>query len=324
LKNNKVSATSRHNYFYRAYAVCSLLGAFATAAWRGRFYLPRQLALPEGVLLSARERSRLRHYYDGATYLSAMMNSLRGRRRSAGERFLFANLAALSCFFDDLADQHTYFADPDSFAAQADRRGIARHLSGRIEHILPADRQSFFRAYLLRVFQAEFNRPENPDPDTLRHLQAEKGGSSVLLFRSLLEEPCSKAEENAWFQFGALIQFSDDIFDLWHDRQRGHTTLALWYAERNMIAALAKAFEKQAYMTRHAFLQCPQPHQRICLTFGMQHILESITRVCLQHYLRLSYQYPQLPWHDRTSMVADMEKLSYRLKVVRQWLHPIQ
>ncbi|MDX1911057.1 MAG: hypothetical protein SFV22_06210 [Saprospiraceae bacterium] len=317
--------------FFRVRAFCVLIGAFLPATWRYR-NVRQRLAFPSGIRLDERELRRFRHYYFGVTYLAAIMRSLRGRGRSHNEQDLFAQMAALACFFDDLTDHYASesalppdaIADPETFGAIADRRGIALHLLQAIYQRLPAQNLPHFRAFMLRVFQTEISIEHPDDPKDLFDIHAEKGGCSVLLFRSLLNEPLGRHEENAWFQFGALVQLSDDIFDLWHDHQAGIHTPATQHAGCGAPEALATQFEQQALVARDAFLKTSFPAHRIETALGLQHILESITRVCLRHYLRLSRRHVRLPLEDRTLMVVDMQKLHNRLKVVGQWLYPIR
>lgn len=318
-------------FFFRVRAFCVLNGAFLLAAWRTRKIVQRFAFLP-GAQLDTHEQRRFRHYYFGSTYLASLMCCLRGRRLSHNEQELFGYLAALACFFDDLTDKYpaptaspiTKTADPETFGAEADHRGIALHLLHGIHQRLPAQNLRHFNALMHRVFKTETAGHQPNNLTDLLSIHAEKGGCSVLLFRSLMDEPLTQPEENAWFQFGALIQLSDDIFDLWHDHQAGIQTPATQLARLNSVEGMVAQFERQVLIARKAFYQTPHPVHRIETTLGMQFILESITRVCLKHYHKLLRQHGALPLHNRTMMVVDMEKIHNRLKVVRQWLYPIR
>lgn len=279
--------------------------------WRLHHAL-RDLALPPSAVLTAIEIRRFRHYHLGTTYLAALFCTRLGRRRTARERALFSNLAALACFFDDLAD--TYQGQPnasdwmppqtpEAYGYAADARGLSLHFLKNVREKLPPERWPEFRDWMQRVFQIEVAGQQRSTPNFLKindlgQITAEKGGCSVLLFRCLMSEPLSEREQVFWREFGSLIQLCDDIFDLWHDRQAGVATLATHFAEQNDILGLTDFFEKQALIVTS---------RAGCLR-GEIHFLLAITRVCLRHYAGLLRKYGSLPLNDRHLMVADMER----------------
>ncbi len=153
-----------------------------------------------------------------------------------------------------------------------------------------------------RVFQVEAAGQQRDTTNLLKisdleKITAEKGGCSVLLFRCLLAERGSSQEQAFWREFGLLIQLCDDIFDLWHDRAAGITTLATRFAEQNDVRGLTQIFEQQAQVVAAGAGRIR----------GEIHFLLAITRVCLRHYAELLETYGSLPLDDRRLMVVDME-----------------
>jgi len=144
----------------------------------------------------------------------------------------------------------------------------------------------------------------------IMRITAEKGGCSVLLFRSLLDNPISAPEEKALYLFGALIQLCDDIFDLWFDVQAGTVTAASTCATAGNIQALNELFETQVNACKTAIQKLPRPH----LAWAMIFFLVAITRVCLQHYADLERQFGKIPLADRKLLVVDMERWTNRLR----------
>ena len=309
--------------------------AFARAAWHFRTRALHDLALPQPAALSSREKRRLKHYYYGTTYLGVVFCTLRSYPRSRREEYLFTNLAALACFFDDLVDAYRENDDsgrkwqdnPEEYGRTADSRGLALHFLHNIYRELPPGDLEQFKTFMHGVFNVETAGRQHssaaPGASGLEKTMAEKGGCSVLLFRRLLPNPLSDPEREALFQFGHLIQLCDDIFDLWHDRQAGNHTLATYLAERNDVARLIQVFENQVIVVMgalRAIARVDPTSSGVGPTRAVIHFLVSITRVCLRRYADLQEKRGTLPLDDRAAMVVDMEKWSNRLRAVRELL----
>lgn len=327
-------------WFARIRATFWLFGAYARALLHYRNNLWKNIDLPGNNTLDARERKRLKHYFYGVTFLAALMGNFRGHIRNKQERFLFDQLAALAFFFDDLSesfeaagmDPAIWDNDPETYGALADQRGLALHLLGRVYRHLPPERHPDFRRYLFRVFNLEIQgrqqktsiAAQNLSLESLLEITAEKGGASVLLFRSVLDEPLSGEEAEAFYQFGALIQLCDDIFDLWHDRRDGIETPATFLASSDDVVRLRNVFEQQRQRCHAAFLNTGRGKMQVDSSLHILHYLVSITRVCLNHYERLIKVAGRLPLENRTEIVVDMEKWSNIFSSVRELLRRVR
>ena len=366
----------RHWYFLLLVSL-RLAMAFAQTWSRLRHDAFQDLGLRETDVLTSKEKKRFRHYCYGTTYLAVLFYARLGRRRTVQERYLFSNLAALACFFDDLVDASRNANEPDflwrnnpeAYGQAVDPRGLSLHFLKNIYDNLPAEILPEFQTLLNRVFNTELYglqqtivaepaRDFAVEKERLAFLTAEKGGCSVLLFRRLLSHPMSAEEHAAWYEFGYLIQLCDDIFDLWHDRQAGTTTLATYLTERDQVAELQAVLERQVIVVANAFKrdkreclirlkfrQDGQDLQDFCLkrskscpsclilskkfpcetssTHQVQtgiHFLVAITRVCLAHYMDLQKKHGTLPLDDRKAMVVDMDLWRHRIRTVRELL----
>jgi hypothetical protein len=353
--------TNTLRHFYRLLrATVWLALAFARASWYFKNRALRDLALPHPESLTSKEKRRLKHYFYGTTYLSSIFCILRGRTRSRREKHLFTNLAALAYFFDDLVDAFRekddsgilWLDNPERYGQTADPRGLALHFLHNIYRELPPGDLAQFKEFMHRVFNVETREIGNWKLEIadLEKITAEKGGYSVLLFRRVLENPLSAQEQEALFQFGYLVQLCDDIFDLWHDRQAGTTTLATFFAEKNDVAGLRQVFEKQVVAVKSAFAalaSTPPPTPPLKGRRGLEHtatlsrtplpfrggvgggvetaltaihFLVAITCVCLRHYEDLQKKHGTLPLDDRAAMVVDMEKWGNRVRAARELL----
>jgi|GEM_PF-460068 len=341
----------RHWYFLLLVSL-RLATDFAQAWKRLRHSVFQDLGLQrETDLLTSKEKKRFRHYCYGTTYLAVLFYARLGHRRTVQEPYLFSNLAALACFFDDLVDASRnandsgflWHNDPEAYGRAVDSRGLSLHFLKNIyDHLYP-EHLAEFRSLLHRVFNVElYGMPEvvdkNPEltskftgeKERLVFLTAEKGGCSVLLFRRLMMPPISADEQAAWYEFGHLIQLCDDIFDLWHDRQAGTSTLATFFAECNQVADLHALFEQQVTVVAQVFKKdksvgatSRHPDTTCRATEKVQtgiHFLVAITRVCLAHYTDLQKKHGTLPLDDRKAMVVDMDRWQHRVSAVRELL----
>ena len=323
------------NLYHLLRATFWLLHAFSRASWHMRGQAARSIALPAGLVMTAKENRRFKHYFYGTTFLATVMCSLRNLSQSRLEKHLFTNLSALAFCFDDLVEAFRDEGDPgilwqdnpEAYGQATDKRGLGLHLLHNIYQTLPEEGLLKFKAYMHRVFNVETatnqRQPEAVGLEDLKKLTAEKGGCSVLLFRSLLYHPLSEAEENALYQFGYLIQCCDDIFDLWHDRQADINTPATYCAEQGEVELMSKNFEQQVAITYQAFRQTHYPVVQVETAVHIIHYLISITRVCLHHYIDIKLKHGKMPLENRTAIVVDMEKWSNRYLAARNLLRPL-
>jgi len=267
---------------------------------------------------------RHRHYFFGAVFLGAVFGHLRGRALDYEEMQRFSTLAALASFFDDLTDQTAHLQPPSGdisdFGRRADPSGAAHFLLEKTRARRPTHHAAGFEESLHRVFQIETEglqkQAQHPAEAEIARLTAAKGGHSVLLFRFLLAEPLAEPERRALLAFGHLVQLSDDIFDLWHDHQRGTATMATICAANHALGTLARHFEDQVEQVFQTFHPIPiQGHRRESALHTVRFLVAS-TRVCLRHYRHLEKKCGKLPLDDRRLMVADMGKWRMRLQVV--------
>lgn len=280
--------------------------------------------------LSAGARRRWKHYFYGTTYLATVFELLSGRRRTPLEKYLFTNLSALACFFDDLTDTFPprddagarWQGNPEQYGRAADESGLALHLLHNIYRALPPADLPAFQQILHRVFQIETAGRQHGgaarDLDALSRLTADKGGYSVLLFRRLMAHPLTAAEEQALWTFGALVQHCDDLFDIWFDRQNGIATPATVLTTNNDLTALERRFEQQVSATAAAFRQTEYPDRHIETALQAVYFLVGITRVCVQHYRYLQKKHGTLPLDDRRAMVVDMGRWPNRWRAACQ------
>lgn len=305
-----------------------LTGTFVGAWWYWRTKAAETVGQRVFESMTGKEKRRFKHYFYGTTYLAGLFGLLHGRRRAAGEKSLFLHLSALAYFFDDLVDtihRHPPPPEPEEFGKQHDdARGLALHFLNILYEKVPADRLELFKALIDRVFRLESagrqQHVHGMSETELAALTAEKGGCSVMLFRTVFGAPLSEQEITLWFCFGHFIQLCDDVFDLWFDLRDGTATLATYFAEKNRIADLVQCFEKQVTDMREAFCHSGCRPRGIRRAEKAAHFLVAITRVCLQHYSDLQKNGGTLPLESRRQLVVDMERWPNRRRAALELL----
>jgi hypothetical protein len=302
-----------------------LLLTFARARWYFNTRAIVDLQLPHPESLTSQEKRRLKHYFYGGTFLSVIFSSLRGRTRSGNEKHRLTNLAALAYFFDDLVESFRGRDDtgilwrdnPEEYGLAADdHRRLALHFLHNIYEEMPQGHLAFFKGVMHQVFNIETSgRQQHQNGakiNELAHITREKGGNSVLLFRAVHDTLPGVEEQTALLEFGCLIQYCDDIFDVWFDQQEGVSTVATELCHDNRLEELTKIFRHQVQITYAAFYKIPVPRRSIGIALGVVHYITAITLVCLRHYQVLQKKHTTLPLQDRKLMVVDMEQWKNR------------
>lgn len=282
----------------------------------------RALAIPRAIRVNAAQKRRFYHYYFGTTYLAVLFSTLLGRRRSARERRLFARMAALAAFFDDLNERPIAATtdDLEAYGRQTDPSGLAWHFLQNIRRELTLEQTPVFENELKKVFESETGKGLRSDMESVLWLTGDKGGHSVLLFRTLLTPSPDEKERAFLFAFGRLIQLCDDIFDVWFDARNpaARSTLPVFFLEENNVTGLTRVFEHQVASNRKLILETEFGGKK--QTWETVSLLVDLTRVALRHYQSLKLRYPDMPLHDRKTMVVDMGRWRNRFKLIREIL----
>jgi hypothetical protein len=303
---------------------------FGKTVWYVRRHEHQDLALPPSVILTPKEEKRIKHYYLGTDYVSFIYTTLRGYVRTPDERNLFANLAALTSFFDDLADAYrqkdetgiSWYNNPEKYGQVADERGLSLHLLNNIYKKLPLQHFESFKNMMHEIFNVETEGRQHLKKElAMAHMEkisADKGGYAALLFRRLLYHDMDAAEYAAVYQLGYLIQICDDILDLWFDCQEDVATIPRFLMEQGRLDELHFFFDMQVDKTYNLFKKMPYKKSRIETAYMMIHYLVSITRLSLKRYGQLEQKYGFIPFDNRKEMVLDMAKWRNRAGVIAE------
>ena len=197
---------------------------------------------------TAKDVKRVAYY----TFFTPVVAMLTPRRLTAQEARVQLYQNVVAPLFDD------YFDHPDLSPAlllqlmynlstwqprSTRERVLMRYMHRILGNVTDGDR---FRHAVLTLYDAQMRsldqQHETLTTEEIRERTYDKGGYSLLLFMSGLTDPLTDTEAEAAYLFGGLIQYADDIFDVWEDAQAGIATLATTATD---IPTLRKDYESE-------------------------------------------------------------------------------
>lgn len=162
--------------------------------------------------------------------------TLRGQKMTTQERLCITYLGAITGLFDDLFDKKEladcYIEDlmTNSHNATGNNTNEKLLLNFYNQALDNAENPDLIIQNALFVYNAQLLSKKQKQPnieiEEIEHITFEKGGSSMLLYRSALKNRLGKNEERMIFKLGSLGQLENDIFDVYKDFKEGIKTLA--------------------------------------------------------------------------------------------------
>ena len=118
--------------------------------------------------------------------------------------------------------------------------------------------------YLRKVFHAQVESLKQAgvglSREEIRRITVEKGGVSVLFYRTVLDQPLNASEEKALYNMGGLMQFGNDIFDVYKDSLHGIETLM---TTTTKVDVVRKEFEKMMVSSFAPFYELGYPRRNV-------------------------------------------------------------
>lgn len=224
----------------------------------------------------------------------------------------------LSGLYDDMLDQKEasvadvdrMFRDPASFKARNFNEQVLIHVHLTLLNAV-SDKKSY-QALLNDMHAVQLESLQQFDPnienDHLISIARRKGGYSLLMCRHYLELPVAKYTDDVWYHLGAVIQLSNDVFDLYKDLQEGIYT----YANRaTSYQAIQEVYEQEVTALRKSIVAMPVPYFKKLRFSILLSLIPALGLVALDNLQRLQAGSVQLPaWRNlsRKALIVDMEK----------------
>ena len=179
---------------------------------------------------------KITHYYALAVpaILGEAFCVLRGRPMSDNERWASTAQGAMTGLFDDFHDKGELSEIQIENKLEPQSQPVHRASNEKIfelfydmalQHVPDQNhtKQGLKDVYLAQVKSKR--QKEKLDYDTLKDITFLKGGASLIFYRSAFFPVADDAEKKLLFNLGGLMQLSNDIFDVYKDRESGIHTM---------------------------------------------------------------------------------------------------
>ena len=249
---------------------------------------------------------------------------------SGKERSAITYFAMLTGLFDDLFDRHEM---TDSQISQLLEMHETDNAQGKLlqyfyrKGMEMAAQPEEAKQITMRVFAAQsaarVQKSATTNLETLKQLSYEKGGASMLFYRSALPENMHNPDDELVHQLGATGQLANDIFDIYKDLQEGIYTFA------NKCISIQELRTEYQQQLQHiaTLIQQSKNNLESAKTFALQ-CAPVLTRalVALDHYEKACthtnghFDPAKL---TRKQLICDMEKPANIFKMIHyaaKWL----
>ena len=155
---------------------------------------------------------------------------LHRKKTNAAEQKRLLYFFINSSLFDDFTDEQLLtplqiagISFDDKFRAQTFRERLFLHIKKQLNDF--ANHKPGYFTTQKAVFDSQMDSEQQLHPSTpneqLLQISLAKGGYAVELCSYYTNQHITSAEQQCWYQLGAIIQLSNDIFDIYKDVQQG-------------------------------------------------------------------------------------------------------
>lgn len=245
---------------------------------------------------------------------------LRGNKMTVDERKALTYQGAMTGLFDDFFDKQDIPEDllknliehPDTIVPSNSSEKLFLDFYKKVMQHSHDPALTLY--YLEKVYDAQVESKKQAitgslSKEEIKRIIIHKGGVSVLFYRSVLSNPLSKEEEQGLYQMGGLMQFGNDIFDVYKDCQKNIDTLITTAHDINDVRFDFEAMTETAFASVYQTGYKKQNIRKFLRLISMS--LCSRSYVCLDHFEKKERQTNQefLPYqYNREDLVCDMEK----------------
>ncbi|MEO5945581.1 MAG: hypothetical protein ABIP79_02105 [Chitinophagaceae bacterium] len=187
--------------------------------------------------LDASDFKKITHYYGLAVpaILGDSICALRGFNMTRKERLSLTYQGAMTGLFDDFFDKFNMPDEQVKEFMEKPEELIGENSAERLFFIfyknalLNAHDPVLVSRYLGQVYQAQIESKKQSTPGLsqkeILDITLKKGGVSVLFYRASMSHSFVEGEENALNNMGGLMQFGNDIFDIYKDHNSNIETI---------------------------------------------------------------------------------------------------
>jgi len=281
--------------------------------------------------LKADDFYKIRRYYGYAVpaVLGEAFCILRGAPMTIDEREASTSQGVITGIFDDFFDKQQLdfdriskiTNDPKSFQPENLVQEIfIKHWQNVLKRAGNKELLKETRDKILGSQQDSMEQEnESIGFDRIKQVTFDKGGYSVLFYRSAFGHPLAAGEYEAVYNLGALFQMGNDIFDVYFDRQQNIKTLLTTTESINDVISVFNELRDKVVSLSYAM---DYPSKRI--RSFLMHLFPVVSRceVCLAQLKRMELKYDGFKpaVMSRQELVCDMEKPSNFWRSVKCYL----
>ena len=276
---------------------------------------------------------KITHYYGLAVpaILGEAFCALRGYPMTEKERLASTYQGASTGLFDDLFDKRDWPEDklqellerPETLeGGSVSEKLLLSYYRKVVEH---SPDKGLMAYWLRKVYDAQLESKKQAFPglsrEDLKKLTIDKGGTSLVFYRSVFNHEISKAEEEALYRVGGLTQFGNDIFDVYKDSRKNMQNLV---TTSTHISDVRKIFSEMQQTTFQSFYKTNYKKSNIRNFLRLFSLgLCSRCYVCLdqlEEKEKMSGGIFSPLEYSRADLICDLDKASNKWKSVRYHL----
>lgn len=278
--------------------------------------------------LTDKDFQKIDKYYGLAVpaVLGEAFCALRGRSMTDDERLVSTMQGAITGLFDDFFDELklqesrivSMVNNPDSVEAQSSNEKLFLELYKLA--LQKAAHPKLIMEQLMLVHKAQVASVEQENPKVsharIWEITCLKGGESVLFYRTAFDNLFVAGEKEALFQLGSIMQFENDIFDIYKDFKNGIQTLPTTVTKSNK---LRKLYSEQIKLFIKLCYKMDFPNGQI--SNFLDGVMPVLNRgfVCLDRYqfLENNNDFFDLKSFNRKQLICDMETIRNLLRTIK-------
>ncbi len=270
--------------------------------------------------LSEKDFDKINMYYGLAVpaILAEAFCMLQNRKLSEKERMISTCQGATTGLFDDFFDEK-YLNEIDILEKiEISKKSLSKNSNEDLFDFFylkslelsenPETIKGCSRAIYKEQVKSKLQQTGNLSAQQTWDITLSKGGNSLLFYRAAIEPPTSDKEKSVLFLMGGLMQLSNDLFDVYKDREAGIKTLPMFYDD---IGELKMFFQEKLQAIYAEAYSLPFNRYSIqCFLSIISISVFSRSFVCLQQLKELQKTTGnvfQLSNYTRKQLICDMD-----------------
>ncbi|MEO7264168.1 MAG: hypothetical protein ABIW38_04610 [Ferruginibacter sp.] len=270
--------------------------------------------------LSEKDFDKINKYYGLAVpaILAEAFCTLQNRKLSEKERMISTCQGATTGLFDDFFDEK-YLNEIDILEKiESSNKSLSKNSNEGLFDFFylkmlemsksPEIIKEYSRAIYKEQVKSKLQQTDNLSAQQTWEITLSKGGNSLLFYRAAVEPPASDKEKAVLFLLGGLMQLSNDIFDIYKDREAGIKTLPMFYEDIEELKLFFQEKLQAVYAEAYSLPFDRYSIQRFLSILSISVFSRSF--VCLQQLEELQKTTGnifQLSTYSRNQLICDMD-----------------